>query len=134
MAKPKKVAAKAKEFAFEKGDFVVYPTHGVGRIQKVDEQEVAGHTLELFVIAFEKDKMILRVPTTKAKAVGMRKLSSPDVVTTALNTASTSSVPAAATASVRVAAVSRVRLRARLLDSGRAATVVISPPRSEFID
>ena len=65
---------------------MVYPTHGVGRIQRVDEQEVAGLRLELFVIAFEKDKMILRVPTTKAKAVGMRKLSTPDVVATALNT------------------------------------------------
>ena len=93
----KPVAAKApvavktapvppKKHEFKAGDFVVYPTHGVGRIQKVDEQEVAGLKLELFVIAFEKDKMILRVPTTKAKAVGMRKLSTPDVVATALNT------------------------------------------------
>ena len=71
---------------FRTGDFVVYPTHGVGRINKIEEQEVAGHKLELFVIAFEKDKMILRVPTPKAKAVGMRKLSAPDVVATALNT------------------------------------------------
>ncbi len=47
---------------------------------------MAGIKLELFVIGFEKDKMILRVPTMKAKAVGMRKLSSPDVVATALNT------------------------------------------------
>ena len=76
----------AKKHEFKAGDFVVYPTHGVGRIQKIDEQEVAGLKLELFVIAFEKDKMILRVPTTKAKAVGMRKLSSPDVVAAALNT------------------------------------------------
>ena len=75
-----------KKHEFKVGDFVVYPTHGVGRIQKIDEQEVAGIKLELFVIAFEKDKMILRVPTQKAKAVGMRKLSSPDVVATALNT------------------------------------------------
>jgi CarD family transcriptional regulator len=82
---PAKPAA-AKKHEFKSGDFVVYPTHGVGRIQKVDEQEVAGLKLELFVIAFEKDKMILRVPTTKAKAVGMRKLSSPDVVAAALNT------------------------------------------------
>jgi len=78
--------AAPKKHEFRAGDFVVYPTHGVGRIQKVDEQEVAGLKLELFVIAFEKDKMILRVPTTKAKAVGMRKLSTPDVVATALNT------------------------------------------------
>ncbi len=82
---PKPVAAPRKH-EFRVGDFVVYPTHGVGRIQKIDEQEVAGIKLELFVIAFEKDKMILRVPTMKAKAVGMRKLSSPDVVATALNT------------------------------------------------
>ena len=99
-AKPAAVAAKAAppvapvkaapapkiNHEFKAGDFVVYPTHGVGRIQRVDEQEVAGLRLELFVIAFEKDKMILRVPTAKAKAVGMRKLSTPDVVTNALNT------------------------------------------------
>ena len=81
-----KAPAPARKHEFKSGDFVVYPTHGVGRIQKVDEQEVAGLRLELFVIAFEKDKMILRVPTIKAKAVGMRKLSTPDVVATALNT------------------------------------------------
>jgi len=85
-AVPAKPVAAAKKHEFRVGDFVVYPTHGVGRIQKIDEQEVAGIKLELFVIAFEKDKMILRVPTMKAKAVGMRKLSSPDVVATALNT------------------------------------------------
>jgi len=83
---PTKPAAAPRKHEFRVGDFVVYPTHGVGRIQKIDEQEVAGIKLELFVIAFEKDKMILRVPTMKAKAVGMRKLSSPDVVATALNT------------------------------------------------
>ena len=83
-AKP--VTAPRVKHEFKVGDFVVYTTHGVGRIQKIDEQEVAGIKLELFVIGFEKDKMILRVPTMKAKAVGMRKLSSPDVVATALNT------------------------------------------------
>ena len=81
-----KAPVPTRKHEFKGGDFVVYPTHGVGRIQKVDEQEVAGLKLELFVIAFEKDKMILRVPTAKAKAVGMRKLSTPEVVTTALNT------------------------------------------------
>ena len=87
--KPAPVVSKPvvpKKHEFKVGDFVVYPTHGVGRIQKIDEQEVAGIKLELFVIGFDKDKMILRVPTMKAKAVGMRKLSSPDVVATALNT------------------------------------------------
>src|SRR6195952_819482 len=78
--------SKAAKAEFKTNDHVVYPTHGVGRIMKVEEQEVAGTKLELFVITFEKDKMTLRVPTLKAKAVGMRKLSSVDVVTNALNT------------------------------------------------
>ncbi len=71
---------------FSKGDLVVYPTHGVGKIVRIEEQEVAGMKLELFVITFDKDKMTLRVPVAKAKSVGMRKLSSPDVVANALNT------------------------------------------------
>ncbi len=83
---PAKAPAASKKHEFRAGDFVVYPTHGVGRILKIEEQEVAGHKLELFVIAFEKDKMILRVPTLKAKAVGTRKLSTPDVMAAALNT------------------------------------------------
>src|SRR5271157_5794986 len=84
---PKKVPANSnRKLEFKTNDHVVYPTHGVGRIMRVEEQEVAGTKLELFVITFEKDKMTLRVPTAKAKAVGMRKLSSPDVVATALNT------------------------------------------------
>ena len=43
-------------------------------------------TLELFVISFEKDKMTLRVPTNKVADVGMRTLSSPDVVSKAMTT------------------------------------------------
>jgi CarD family transcriptional regulator len=65
---------------------VVYPAHGVGKIVTIEEQEVAGMKLELFVISFEKDKMTLRVPTAKAQSVGMRSLSSPDLVAKALET------------------------------------------------
>jgi len=84
---PKKAPANTnRKLEFRTNDHVVYPTHGVGRITRIEEQEVAGARLELFVITFDKDKMTLRVPTTKAKAVGMRKLSTPDVVATALNT------------------------------------------------
>jgi CarD family transcriptional regulator len=83
---PAKAPVAPKKHEFKAGDFVVYPTHGVGRIQKVDEQEVAGLKLELFVIAFEKDKMILRVPTTKVVSVGMRKLAEPAIVRRALDT------------------------------------------------
>ena len=63
---------------FKLNEFVVYPAHGVGQIVSMEEQEVAGFKLELFVINFVKDKMTLRVPTSKVAAVGMRKLSDPD--------------------------------------------------------
>ena len=71
---------------FRANDYVVYPAHGVGRILTIEEQEIAGTRLELFVISFEKDKMTLRVPTAKATSVGMRSLSSPDLVEQALKT------------------------------------------------
>jgi CarD family transcriptional regulator len=67
-------------------DFVVYPTHGVGKIIAVEVQEVAGMELELFVIDFEKEKMTVRVPFAKATATGMRKLSSKDKMSNALTT------------------------------------------------
>jgi CarD family transcriptional regulator len=78
--------AKDKKTEFRPNDFVVYPAHGVGRIVSIEEQEIAGIRLELFVISFEKDKMTLRVPTNRATQVGMRSLSSPDVVSRAMAT------------------------------------------------
>jgi CarD family transcriptional regulator len=78
--------SKTKKAEFRPDDFVVYPTHGVGRIVSIEEQEVAGLRLEMFVISFEKDKMTLRVPTARATEIGMRGLSTPDLVEQALNT------------------------------------------------
>ncbi|MGD9918981.1 MAG: CarD family transcriptional regulator [Paenirhodobacter sp.] len=77
---------KTKKTEFRPDDFVVYPAHGVGKIMSIEEQEIAGLRLELFVISFEKDKMTLRVPTHKAIDIGMRGLSTPDVVSKALDT------------------------------------------------
>jgi len=77
---------KSKKLDFRPNEFVVYPAHGVGQIVSIEEQEVAGISLELFVISFEKDKMTLRVPTHKATEIGMRALSSPDVITHAMKT------------------------------------------------
>jgi len=78
--------SKSKKYDFHPNEFVVYPSHGVGKIVTIDTQEVAGLELEMFVIAFEKDKMTLRVPTNKAVDVGMRSLSSPDVISHAMRT------------------------------------------------
>jgi CarD family transcriptional regulator len=75
-----------QRFGFETDEYVVYPTHGVGRIVAIEEQEIAGCKLELFVINFEKDKMTLRVPTSKTQNAGMRKLSDESVMARALET------------------------------------------------
>jgi CarD family transcriptional regulator len=69
---------------FKTGESIVYPAHGVGQIVAIEEQEGAGHKLELFVIDFEKDKMRLKVPVAKAVSIGMRKLSETDYVERAL--------------------------------------------------
>lgn len=81
------VAKKTSQrLGFKTGEFVVYPAHGVGQIVSIEEQEVAGLTLELFVISFEQDKLTLRVPVAKIKSVGMRKLAEEDMVNKALET------------------------------------------------
>jgi CarD family transcriptional regulator len=74
----KTMKTNANRLGFKLNEHVVYPAHGVGQIVAVEEQEVAGFRLELFVISFIKDKMTLRVPTSKVAAVGMRKLSDAD--------------------------------------------------------
>ena len=71
---------------FKTNEFIVYPAHGVGQIVAIEEQEVAGARLELFVINFVKDKMTLRVPTSKVASVGMRKLAETPMVKRALET------------------------------------------------
>jgi CarD family transcriptional regulator len=80
------VKKSVQRLGFKTGEYIVYPSHGVGLITSIDEQEVAGLKLELFVISFEQDKLTLRVPTAKIKSVGMRKLSEEPVVKKALET------------------------------------------------
>ncbi len=86
-AKPKPAAPSAKP-GFKLNEYIVYPAHGVGQIVGVETQEVAGFSLELFVVSFIKDKMTLKVPTSKVVSVGMRKLADTAVVDRALQTLS----------------------------------------------
>ena len=85
MATAKKITQRQ---GFKTGEYIVYPAHGVGQITAIEEQEVAGHTLELFVINFEQDKLTLRVPVAKANSAGMRKLSESATIDKALKTVS----------------------------------------------
>ena len=84
-AKPR---APSQKLGFKLSEFIVYPAHGVGQIIGIEVQEVAGFSFELFVVSFIKDKMILKVPTAKVTAVGMRKLAELEVVDKALGTLS----------------------------------------------
>jgi CarD family transcriptional regulator len=91
LARQQAAAAAAKKpvnqrHGFKTNEWIVYPAHGVGRIVGIEEQEIAGMSLELFVITFEKDKMTLRVPTGKSASVGMRKLAEENVVKRAMET------------------------------------------------
>jgi CarD family transcriptional regulator len=65
----------AQRDGFKPGEHIVYPAHGVGQVTAIEEQEIAGFKLELFVVSFAKEKMTLRVPVAKVASVGMRKLS-----------------------------------------------------------
>ncbi|MCC7166227.1 MAG: CarD family transcriptional regulator [Rhodospirillales bacterium] len=76
----------ASTATFNPGDYVVYPTHGVGRVMALENQRIAGMELQLFVISFDKDRMTLRVPVTKAQKSGLRKLSTRKVMESALTT------------------------------------------------
>jgi CarD family transcriptional regulator len=83
--KPAKTATPQRQL-FKPHEYVVYPAHGVGQIVAIEEQEVAGFKLELYVVRFVRDKMILKVPTPKAASVGMRRLADAPAVKAALDT------------------------------------------------
>jgi len=76
----------AAKMTFKKNDWVVYPTHGVGKVTGIEDQEIDGFSLKLLVISFEKDRMTLRVPVGKTDESGLRKLSSKDEMKNALKT------------------------------------------------
>lgn len=76
-------AAQAKQRdddPFRQGDFVVYPTHGVGKIDRIGAEYIAGHELNLIYISFDENKMTLRVPIAQARATGLRKLATPEAM------------------------------------------------------
>ena len=75
-----------KEMIFSSGDFVVYPTHGVGEVISVESQIIGGENIDLFVVRFERDRMILRVPVNKVTNSGLRRLSTKKVIDQAITT------------------------------------------------
>ena len=77
---------KAGNDNFTQGDYVVYPAHGVGQIEGVETQTIAGMEIRLYAVSFEKERMRLKIPVTKAEASGLRRLSSTDRLKDAMKT------------------------------------------------
>jgi CarD family transcriptional regulator len=77
-------APVAKKINFKIGELVVYPAHGVGRITNIEEQEIAGTKLELYIVDFEKEKLRLKVPTNRAEQKGMRHLADRSLIEQAM--------------------------------------------------
>ncbi len=68
------IRTEFSEDGFAEGDHVVYPTHGVGKVERIASEEIAGQKLELIHITFDENRMTLRVPVAKARTAGLRKL------------------------------------------------------------
>ncbi len=81
-----KTTVRRSALGFRVNEHIVYPAHGVGQIQEIVTKEVAGTTLDLFVIYFEKEKMTLSVPLPKTKEIGMRKLAGKEMLDGAIKT------------------------------------------------
>lgn len=79
-------AKKTQNISFNAGEYVVYPTHGVGKISDISKQTIAGSELELLVVNFDKDKMTLRIPLAKVANAGLRKISEAPTINAALET------------------------------------------------
>jgi CarD family transcriptional regulator len=77
---------KSQISSFNSGEYVVYPTHGAGKVTNIAKQTIAGSELELLVVNFDKDKMTLRVPMAKLEKVGLRKISDETTMNEALAT------------------------------------------------
>lgn len=77
---------KLPTLTFNTGEYVVYPTHGVGKVSDIAKQNIAGTELELLVVNFDKDKMTLRIPMAKIPSVGLRKISDEKTMAEAFET------------------------------------------------
>jgi CarD family transcriptional regulator len=83
---PAKETVRRSAQGFKVNEYVVYPAHGVGQVLEIVHQEVAGTSLEMFVVNFDKEKMVLRIPLDKAAQIGMRKLAEKDIMEGAMKT------------------------------------------------
>ncbi len=62
---------------FKVGDLAVYPAHGVGLIEAIEEKEIGGSTLVFYVMRILENDMKIMIPKNNTEAVGLRSIISP---------------------------------------------------------
>ncbi len=68
------VTMKKEEATFKIGDKIVYPAHGVGIIEGIEDISVEGESLSFFSIRILEKEVVIRVPVKKVEKVGLRKI------------------------------------------------------------
>ena len=58
---------------FNVGDNIVYPMHGAGTIDSIEEKEILGEKQQYYVIKMPGEVMVM-VPTEKAESMGVRSV------------------------------------------------------------
>ena len=65
---------------FAVGSWVIYPSHGVGKLEKIEKISVEGTSVDMFVISFENSGLTLKIPVSKAIASGLRHTMNKDAL------------------------------------------------------
>ncbi len=60
---------------FQIGQLAVYPAHGFGRIESVQEREVSGTPSQFYIMRLLDTDMIIMIPTNNARNIGLRDVS-----------------------------------------------------------
>lgn len=64
---------------FSIGDKIVYPMHGAGTVESIEEKEMFGESAEYYIIKMPIGDMKLMVPTDSAEEIGVREISSASI-------------------------------------------------------
>lgn len=63
---------------FSIDELVVYPAQGVGKVERIETQEIGGASTELYIVRILSNNVTLMVPVSNAANVGLRALYTAD--------------------------------------------------------
>jgi CarD family transcriptional regulator len=73
-------AARRSGIMFKVGDLAVYPAHGVGVIQSIEEKQISGNEHKFYIMKILDNGMTIMIPTDNVKSVGLRGVIDPGEV------------------------------------------------------